>query len=104
MKNRIHNNVYIIAPECVINEDEIRAEAQSFTAAGRAVFVALCAEPPSILLCVSPDAPIQAGAALKPALQAVGGRGGGNAVMAQGSVPSAAALAQVWSGLATAVQ
>ena len=84
-------------------EDDLRAEAQAFAAGGSAVFAALCAEPPAILLCVSPDAPIKAGAALKPALEAAGGRGGGSPVMAQGSVPTSAALEQVWASLAAVI-
>ncbi len=84
-------------------EDDLRAEAQAFAACGGAIFAALCAEPPTILLCVSPDAPIKAGAALKPALEAAGGRGGGSPVMAQGSVPAAPALDQVWVSLAAAI-
>lgn len=82
--------------------EEIRQEAQSFAAAGgAAVFAALCGEPASILLCASPDAPIKAGAVLKPALEKQGGRGGGNPTLAQGSVPSQAALDTVWSELST---
>ena len=84
-------------------EDDLRAEAQAFAAGGRAIFAALCVEPPTILLCVSPDAPIKAGAALKPALEAAGGRGGGSPLMAQGSVPAAAALDQVWASLTAAI-
>jgi alanyl-tRNA synthetase len=84
-------------------EDDVRVEAQAFAAAGGAVFAALCADPASILLCVSPDAPIKAGPTLKEALAAVGGRGGGNAVMAQGSVPGAEALAQVWTKISSCV-
>ena len=83
--------------------DDVRIEAQAFAAAGGAVFTALCADPPSILLCVSPDAPVKAGPALKAALEAAGGRGGGNAAMAQGSVPSAEALAHVWSAIRSVI-
>ena len=85
-------------------EDDVRTEAQAFAAAGGAVFAALCAEPPSILLCVSADAPIQAGPALKEALTAAGGRGGGNAAMAQGSLPTGEAVTQVWSRIRCEVE
>jgi len=81
-------------------DDDLRAEAQAFSAAGGAVCAVLCSEPPSILLCVSPDVPIKVGPVLKAALDAAGGRGGGNAVMAQGSLPTTDALARVWSGIA----
>ena len=73
--------------------EEVRAVAQNFTAQEKAVFVATLAEPPSVLLATSADSGIDAGQILKAALQACGGRGGGTARMAQGSVPDAAALA-----------
>ncbi len=85
-------------------EEALRAEAQAFAGAGGfTVFAALCAEPPSILLCVSPDSPLKAGAALKTALDGVGGRGGGNPVMAQGSVPSIDSLGLVWSKISSSL-
>lgn len=81
--------------------DDVRQEAQAFVAAGGgAVFAALCAAPASILLCASPDAPVKAGAVLKLALEKHGGRGGGNPILAQGSVPGAEALQAVWTELA----
>lgn len=73
-------------------DEEVRLEAQSFTAAPRAVFLAWCPDPPSLLLACSPDAGLHAGNTLKPLLAACGGRGGGSAVMAQGSVPRRADL------------
>ena len=72
--------------------EELRAIAQSFTAQPKAVFVAALADPASVLLAVSPDAGIDAGKLLKAALAESGGRGGGTARMAQGSVGSAEAL------------
>jgi alanyl-tRNA synthetase len=72
--------------------EEVRALAQSFTAQSKAVFVAALTEPPSVLLAVSQDAGIDAGKVLKAALAEVGGRGGGTARMAQGSVADAASL------------
>jgi len=67
--------------------DEIRAEAQAFTASGGAIYIAASDAPHSILLAVSDDSPLKAGATLKPVLEANGGRGGGSPRMAQGSVP-----------------
>ncbi|MBZ5582773.1 MAG: alanyl-tRNA editing protein [Acidobacteriia bacterium] len=67
--------------------DELRALAQNFTAQSKAVFTAALSDPPSVLFAVSQDAGIDAGKALKAALAAAGGRGGGNPRMAQGSVP-----------------
>ena len=68
--------------------DELRAEAQSFTAGPKSVFLALGENPPAIMLAASPDSGINAGEFLKGALAKAGGRGGGSATMAQGSVPS----------------
>ncbi|HKE22060.1 MAG TPA: alanyl-tRNA editing protein [Bryobacteraceae bacterium] len=75
--------------------EEFRAVAQSFTEQPHAVFIAALKEPPSVLLAASADAAIDAGKALKAALTEAGGRGGGTARMAQGSVPDAAALERV---------
>jgi alanyl-tRNA synthetase len=50
-----------------------------------------------VLFAVSEDSGIDAGKALKAALAEAGGRGGGNARIAQGSVPDAAQLEQVLS-------
>jgi alanyl-tRNA synthetase len=77
------------------NLEELRAVAQNFTAQPKAVFVATLSDPPSVLLAASDDAGLDAGKILKAALTAAGGRGGGNARMAQGSVGSAAALEDV---------
>ncbi|MGE5487710.1 MAG: alanyl-tRNA editing protein [bacterium] len=79
--------------------DDIRAMAQGFTACSKAVFVAAVEEPPSVLLAVSADSSIHAGNVLKAALTANGGRGGGSAQAAQGSLPSAEALKAVLAAL-----
>ena len=70
--------------------DRVRGLARSVTALPRAVFVGAIAEPPTVLLATSDDSGIDAGSALKRALGEVGGRGGGNQRMAQGSAPAAA--------------
>ncbi len=75
--------------------EELRAIAQNFTAQPKAVFIATLADPPSVLLAASADAGIDAGKALKAALAEAGGRGGGNARIAQGSVAEAAVLDRV---------
>ncbi len=80
--------------------DESRAEAQSFTRAGRAIFLGVTENPPSVLLAASQDSGVQAGDLLKRALNAAGGRGGGNASLAQGSVPSKEALDRLIQALA----
>ncbi len=76
-------------------DDELRALARGVTSEPRAVFVALIEEPPSVLLAVSGDTGVHAAEALRAALSAVGGRGGGNAQMAQGSLPDKALIARV---------
>jgi alanyl-tRNA synthetase len=68
--------------------DDLRAEAQSFTAGEKSVFLALASDPPSVLLAASKDSGVNAGELLKAALGKAGGRGGGSATMAQGSLPS----------------
>jgi len=68
--------------------DELRAEAQSFAAGSKAAILILAENPPSALVAVSNDSGINAGQWLKTALAQVGGRGGGSAAIAQGSVPS----------------
>jgi alanyl-tRNA synthetase len=78
-------------------DDALRARAQSFVAGEKAVFLAVCEQPPSLLLAVSADSGIHAGDRVKAAVTASHGRGGGNAQLAQGSVPDSAALAGVES-------
>lgn len=73
-------------------DDAMRARAQAFVAGPKAVFLALCADPPSILLAASPDSGVHAGERVKAAVTSAGGRGGGNQVLGQGSVPSVASL------------
>jgi alanyl-tRNA synthetase len=80
-------------------DDDLRIIAQSFTARPKAVFAAIVEDPPSILYCVSADSGLHAGNVLKAALTANGGRGGGNAQLAQGSVPNREALAAVSNSL-----
>jgi len=72
--------------------DDLRAEAQSFTAGAKSIFLAIGDDPPSAMLAVSPDSGVHAGELMKKALTSVGGRGGGSATMAQGSAPVAHAL------------
>ena len=78
-------------------DDAMRARAQAFvspSAAGeKAVFLAVCDQPPSLLLAASADSGVHAGDRVKAAVTAHGGRGGGNQQLAQGSVPDSAALA-----------
>lgn len=77
-----------------ISED-LRIEAQSFTAGEKAVMLMLAEEPPTVLLAASKDSGWKAGEWLKPLLAEVGGRGGGSGTMAQGSLPSLDALEKI---------
>ncbi len=77
------------------NLEDLRAMAQSFTAQPKAIFLAGLEAPPAVLLAVSADTGLDAGKLLKSALAEAGGRGGGNARLAQGSVPTREALEQV---------
>jgi alanyl-tRNA synthetase len=74
-------------------DDATRTRAQAFVAGVKAVFLAVCDQPPSLLLAASADSGIHAGDRVKAAVAAAHGRGGGNAQLGQGSVPDAAALA-----------
>ena len=74
-------------------DDAMRARAQAFVAGEKAVFLAVCDQPPSLLLAASADSGIHAGDRIKAAVAAAHGRGGGNQQLGQGSVPDAAALA-----------
>ena len=83
-------------------DDDVRAAAQGFTAGGKALFLAVAEDPPALLLATSADAGIHAGNAVKSAVTAFGGRGGGNAQLAQGSLPSREALVSALSQLKAA--
>jgi alanyl-tRNA synthetase len=84
------------------NLEEQRALAQSFTAQPRAVWIVALDQPPSVLLAVSADSGLDAGKLLQAALKQAGGRGGGNPRLAQGSVPTRAALETVLEQIKTA--
>jgi alanyl-tRNA synthetase len=75
--------------------EELRALAQSFTGLPKSVFVAALNDPPSVLLAASADSGIDAGKVLKAALAEAGGRGGGSARIAQGSVAHRESLDRV---------
>lgn len=75
--------------------DDLRALGQAATQLAGTTFLATSDAPPTILLATSADSGVDAGAVLKAALSAAGGRGGGSPRLAQGTVPDAAALAAV---------
>jgi alanyl-tRNA synthetase len=72
--------------------DRLRALGLAYAGLGGGVLIAVVAEPPAMLLATAADTGLEAGRILKPALEANGGRGGGNERVAQGSVRDAGAL------------
>jgi alanyl-tRNA synthetase len=74
---------------------DLRGLGQAYVAHPKALFIALLERPASILLAASADSGVDAGAVLKAALVTAGGRGGGSARLAQGSVDTADTLADV---------
>jgi alanyl-tRNA synthetase len=74
-------------------DDAMRIRAQAFVEQGRAVFLVVSSNPPSVLLAASADSGIHAGDRVKAAVTSAGGRGGGNQALAQGSVPASADMA-----------
>ncbi len=80
--------------------DDSRAFALAFCALPKALFAAAVASPPAILVAASDDSGIDAGRVLKAALAEVGGKGGGSARLAQGTVPDASALEGVLNAIA----
>lgn len=79
--------------------DEVRAELQAFAALPRAIAVVQLHEPAMLLMAASADSGVDAGARLKAALAAVGGRGGGSPRFAQGTAPTREALTMARNGL-----
>jgi alanyl-tRNA synthetase len=77
------------------NLQDVRGLAQRYIQHPRAVLIALVDRPASILLAASEDTGVDAGAVLKAALAAAGGRGGGTARVAQGTVSDVATLSDV---------
>lgn len=79
--------------------DALRNLAQAATAEPLVFCVVTAMQPATVIVAASPDTGHNAGALLKTALAAVGGRGGGSATFAQGTVPDPAALDQVVAAL-----
>ena len=63
-----------------------RAKALAYVGASRAVVLLIGKQPAGVLIASSTDAGINAGAVLSETLAAFGGRGGGSATLAQGSI------------------
>jgi alanyl-tRNA synthetase len=80
--------------------DELRVLASAVCALPKAAFIGTCDSPATIVLATSEDSGIDSGAALKAALAAHGGRGGGNPRVAQGTAPTAEAVRAITAALA----
>jgi alanyl-tRNA synthetase len=79
--------------------EDVKPLVQALVALGGVRVCATSESPLGVLFAVSSDVPTDCGRALREALVAVGGRGGGNAAQAQGTVPSVDALTDVVSRL-----
>jgi alanyl-tRNA synthetase len=79
--------------------DTARSLALAFGSLSKAMFIVTSENPPSVMVATTADSGVDAGKLLKPLLERVGGRGGGSARLAQGSVPSRDALESVLSAL-----
>jgi alanyl-tRNA synthetase len=75
--------------------ERLRPLSQAFASLPQALFIGVVEQPPSVLLAAATDAGIDAGKQLKSALEAAGGRGGGNPRSAQGTVKERASLEAV---------
>jgi alanyl-tRNA synthetase len=78
---------------------DAEALAQACVALGHGVILVTSRTTGGVLLATAADSAVDAGASLKAALQAVGGRGGGSPRLAQGSVPDSARLPELLSAL-----
>jgi alanyl-tRNA synthetase len=83
--------------------EDVRGLALRFADLPRAIFIATSESPPAILVAASADTGVNAGAALRTAVTALGGRGGGSARLAQGTVPTAGDLAATVAAVSAAL-
>jgi alanyl-tRNA synthetase len=72
--------------------DRLRVLAQAYSGLPGGIFVGAVENPPAVLIAAAADADMDAGRVLKAALELNGGRGGGNARLAQGTVKDPKAL------------
>ena len=91
----VHGRRVAIVREAEGPIERLRPLSQAFASLPQGVFIGIVEQPPSILLAAGTDAGIDAGKQLKAALEAVGGRGGGNQRSAQGTVKERASLEAV---------
>jgi alanyl-tRNA synthetase len=93
------DGVRVVVERLSSGVDTARSLALAFAPLTKAMFVAVSSNPPSILVATTADSGVDAGKLLRPLLEKVGGRGGGSARLAQGSVPSAELLEDVLSSI-----
>jgi alanyl-tRNA synthetase len=82
----------------------LRGVARAFASMPMAIFIGAAASPPALVLATSPDSGVDAVGVLKGLLAAVGGRGGGSATLAQGTVPGKQQLEQVVGSIGGGVE
>jgi alanyl-tRNA synthetase len=73
----------------------LRGVAQAFASMPMAIFVGAVESPPALVLATSKDSGVDAAGVLKGLLASIGGRGGGSASLAQGTVPDRERLERV---------
>lgn len=82
----------------------LRGVAQAFASLPLAIFVGATASPSALVLAASTDSGVDAAGVLKGLLASVGGRGGGSATLAQGTVPGKAELEAVVASIGGRVE
>ena len=93
------DGVRVIVERVSDGVDGARSLALAFAPLAKTMFIAVSENPPAVMIATSADSGIEAGKILRPLLEKVGGRGGGSARLAQGSVPSVDALNDVLGSL-----
>ena len=83
--------------------EELRGMALAAIGLPATVVTGFLVEPPTLLMATSADTGLDAAAILKPVLASLGGRGGGNARLAQGSIVSAADAPMALAAVAGAI-
>lgn len=80
--------------------EDVRGLALALAALPRVIYVAASEAPPALLVAASDDSGANAGELLRAAVTPLGGRGGGSARLAQGSLPTTQALQAALAALA----
>jgi alanyl-tRNA synthetase len=72
--------------------ETLRPLAQAVAAQSRSLFVGWTRDPPGLIVAASDDSGLDAGRLLRSSLEPLGGRGGGNARLGQGTAPTLSAI------------